>query len=619
MQNGKVTRLPPQVAQRIAAGEVIDRPYAVVRELLDNAVDAGADSIDLAIEQGGIETIRVTDNGRGMNKEDLSLCWQSHATSKISTLADLDALQTLGFRGEALNSIAVSAELRIVTADPDTGSCHTLRVAYGRNPVITQEGFAKGTIVEVRNLFHEIPARKKFLKSPQGESSACRKMFIDKALPFPDIQFRYYSGNSLKLFLPKTDLKSRIIGAYGRILEKQFLDEAAIQGGTFSCRAVLSTPSLYRTDKSYIQIYINNRRVQEYSLVQAVIYGYSSFLPGGAYPYCFIFLTVSPDSADFNIHPAKREVKLRNIREIHHALASGIREHVSRQLYGSRNSSPELHTHNAESAEKKPQFRPGPSMQKSEIRHAGESSASRTLWEEELEKARLTSPAVPTLHSAHSHNQREFSTSADSQRASDASDASAVSDLSQEDDFVYHGQIFRLFLLAERHDELLIIDQHAAHERIIYESLKQSPVQQKLLIPISFTADPDVDEFLKKHAHLYAAVGMNLKRTGRLTWELSAIPALCRGIEHELVELICSASGNTEEIEKELYASISCRAAVKDGDLVDNVTARFIIRNAFRLPVPRCPHGRPIWFSIDRNELFRHVQRIIDSPRPEGS
>jgi len=225
MQNRKVTRLPPQVAQRIAAGEVIDRPYAVVRELLDNAVDAGADSIDLAIEQGGIETIRVTDNGRGMNKDDLSLCWQSHATSKITSIADLDTLQTLGFRGEALNSIAVSSELRIVSADPDTGSCHTLHVSHGRNPVITQEGFAKGTIVEARNLFHEIPARKKFLKSPQGETSACRKMFIDKALPFPDIQFRYYSGNSLKLFLPKTDLKNRVMGAYGYILEKKFLDE----------------------------------------------------------------------------------------------------------------------------------------------------------------------------------------------------------------------------------------------------------------------------------------------------------------------------------------------------------------------------------------------------------
>ncbi|MCF7952831.1 MAG: DNA mismatch repair endonuclease MutL, partial [Spirochaetales bacterium] len=323
-----ITLLPGNVAQRIAAGEVIDRPNAVLRELLDNAIDAGADTIDVHIQKGGIDSIRVIDNGNGMSKEDLELCCKSHATSKISKISDLDELNTLGFRGEALNSISVSSELKIITK-VDAENCYTLETAHGDEEQIYPGGSAKGSTVEVRNLFHAIPARKKFLKSPQGEAAACKKTCIEKALPFPEIQFRFYSNGVMKFFLPVSSQLERVQNAYSHLIEKNFLKKLEVSAGNFSFTAILSSPSLHRTDRSYIQVFINKRRIQEYSLVQAVTYGYDSFLPGGTFPYCFLFVNVQSDLVDFNIHPAKREVKLRNLREIHHQIVIEIKKFLA--------------------------------------------------------------------------------------------------------------------------------------------------------------------------------------------------------------------------------------------------------------------------------------------------
>jgi len=305
------------VAQRIAAGEVIERPESIIRELLDNAIDANSSAIDVYIQNGGIEEIRVIDDGSGMSKSDLKICCSSHATSKISKVGDLYKLSTLGFRGEALYSISACTKLSIISKQNDD-TPYTLSIQEGVQEGPEPGGNTKGTTIIAKDIFFSIPGRRKFLKRPQAEGTACRKTFLNKALPFPDITFRFFTNGKLRHNLPESDQLQRILQAYQETIHEKFMGMTAIEAGGFSIKAVCSTPDFYRTDRSYIQIYINKRRIHEFSLLQAVTYGYNDYLPGGSFPYCFLFITINPELVDFNIHPAKREAKIRNISEIHH-------------------------------------------------------------------------------------------------------------------------------------------------------------------------------------------------------------------------------------------------------------------------------------------------------------
>ena len=275
----RIHLLRDSVAQKIAAGEVIDRPFSVVRELLDNSIDSGADSIDLYIEGGGIRRIRVLDNGSGMSREDLELCYKPHATSKISAVGDIYNLHTLGFRGEALASIAACAKLTVTSA-PENSQPHTLEVRNGTPIRLELSRGTQGTVVDVADLFYAMPGRRKFLKSAGAETAACKRTLLEKALPFPSISFRLYTDDQLKLFLPASDLQERIVQAYPGQINPQFLNHVEDEAGRFKIKAVLASPAVQRRDRRNIQVYVNRRRIQEYSLVQAVHYAYEELLPG---------------------------------------------------------------------------------------------------------------------------------------------------------------------------------------------------------------------------------------------------------------------------------------------------------------------------------------------------
>lgn len=317
--------LRDQVARKIAAGEVIDRPFSLLRELMDNAVDAGADTIDVHLAGGGTRSVRVVDNGCGMEREDLELCFLPHATSKISEVEDLDRITSLGFRGEALSSIAACSRLRITSAVAE-GEAFTIEVDNGKLLSLQPSKGRKGTVVEASDLFYSIPARKRFLKSDQAELSACRKLFAEKALAFPEISFRLFSEGELKLFLPASSLIDRVTASYPGQVHASMIHTIQGAGEGFHFTALGSGLSLYRKDRRYIHIYVNKRKIDEFSLVQAVSYGYGEYLPGGTFPVCFLFLEVDPERVDFNIHPAKKEVRFRGLKEIHHQVSSGIRD-----------------------------------------------------------------------------------------------------------------------------------------------------------------------------------------------------------------------------------------------------------------------------------------------------
>ncbi len=576
--------LDPLVAQRIAAGEVIERPSSVVRELIDNAVDAQATEIIVQVVEGGIERITVIDNGVGIRAEDLPFCCRSHATSKVSTLEDLYRLSTMGFRGEALYSIAASAKVTIASrfgeADPAA-----IVVDNGKESEIMPTGPDRGTKIDVEHLFAAIPARRLFLKRPATESTMIRNTISEKALAFPDISFKLFQEDTLKLDLPATIPKQRVLDtlAQDRHVVPSEMTELSDTAGRFSLYAVASTPAVYRTDRSHIKIYINRRPIEEYALVQAVTYGYGETLPGGAFPYCYLFVTVDPELVDFNIHPAKREAKLRNKAEIHHQVVVMVRQQIRKSL-------PRLQT-----------------MDKPAMQH--------NFWQETSTKQTPQQMRDSSMKQERPQDDDWFAKAKEilsEQKSTVSEQEPEIQSTNQQMPFIYLGQVFDLFLVVEKGDSLYLIDQHAAHERILYDQIRHDGGVQKLIVPLTFETDRSVDDFLQNRGHWYADYGLDLHRVGDLQWELSSVPALWKPIEREVVSFISSqAVGDKEELEKRLYATIACRAAIKDGDAIDGTTAHVLIQKVFELDHPVCPHGRTFVVEITRRQLWESVNRSL--------
>ncbi|HUX12188.1 MAG TPA: DNA mismatch repair endonuclease MutL, partial [Spirochaetia bacterium] len=457
---GHIHVLRDEVARKIAAGEVVERPHSVVRELLDNALDAGAGEIQIHLSKGGMQQIRVVDDGAGMGIADLELCWLPHATSKIETEEDLATTRSLGFRGEALSSIATVARLEIVSTPSDGNPAGRLVVHGGTRIALQPWRGPKGTSVDVGELFYSLPARRKFLRTAGAESAMCRLVILDRALAFPGTGFRYFTEGSLKAFFPSArgpavhnagfdegptprELERRILQVFPNVVEQAFLKTVSGSGPGFSFNAVLETPDLFRTDRKFIQIFVNRRRIWDFAFVQAVEYAFAGYLPGGRYPIAFLFINVDPRLVDFNIHPAKREARFRNAAEIHHriveVLGSFLAANAKRiAVSGFQSASTLLDGFAAD--------RP--------VRTGGDKTAVRNAQ-----------PAGGVLPSPSGHNSVGF----DLKNRLDPGEKTAVR---------YLGQIMGLFLVAEIDDRLLVVDQHAAHERLLFDRfMSGGPVQ----------------------------------------------------------------------------------------------------------------------------------------------
>lgn len=575
----RIKILRDSVALRIAAGEVIDRPFSVIRELLDNSLDAGADKIDIYVENGGVDHIRVIDNGTGMSRKDLEICYLPYSTSKIDVLEDLDTLKTLGFRGEALSSIAACSKLEI-TSKTETEDPSKLVVHSSKLISITESGGSEGTVIDVSDLFYSIPARKKFLKRASAESTACRKTFIEKALPFPEITFRFYSDKTLKTFLPVSTLKERVLAAYPEVFNKQLLHDFSSEHKDFSIRIIAGDPALHRKDRRYIQIFLNSRRINEFSLVQAAEYGFSNFLPGGNYPVAFIFITVDPSLIDFNIHPAKKEVRFRNLPEIHRSVVDTIKSFLSSFEYNY-----------AKSISTDESFRDFTGFT-----DLLKERSSEYHFHKQANISNITKTSIFPVNKIKELNTTE-------------SNRSSIEQI--EHQVIYMGQLFNLFLLTAIGDLFYFIDQHAAHEKILFNELKAKKGKiQDLLIPLLFDLDQQKEGVFISDLDRYKNLGFSFEKLNPGQWQLSSIPEICEGKESVIVDFIKSRKGAVTDFETALYADIACKSAIKDGDIIDSVTAMELINKTMKLENARCPHGRPVWFQISREELFRFVGRI---------
>lgn len=630
----RVRLLDAEVARKIAAGEVIDRPNAIIRELMDNAVDSGATKIDVEIEGGGIEKIRVVDNGCGMSKEDLMQCARPHATSKISTETDLLHLSTLGFRGEALSSMAAVSRLEIISGG------NKMNASVTEDHLITPTSKTEGTIVQTKGLFENFPARRQFLKRPASEGIMCRGTFEEKVLPRPDIAFTFTSEGEEKLNLPAGQtLKERFVQVNQYFENEELFYDITVEkpSDKFSFTLIIGEPSVTRSSRKDISIYVNGRKIQEYSLIQAIVYGTQGYFPNGSFPVACLFVQIDSSLVDFNIHPAKREARFKDINSLHHEVSTATRNFFRQYT---------VKTMLAENE--------APAMDNSsiaqlafntDISETNKISAFETpdLYFEEknsvVSKYTIKSPADTSVSyvdvkrsfgnfssSSPSGNRTKFFGESSplskeprgnfmpevSYKPNFIPDNSAKSNIEKEEDgFHFVGCTMGTFLIAEKNGILYIIDQHAAHERMLYDRLMaEAKEKQNLLVPYTIQTDSEADDkYIEAIKDKLKETGFECKNCGNGRWEFSTVPARWKGKEEDLKKDVLDRRVNPADIMNSVIASTACRTAVMDGTVLDNQTAAEIARGALELPDPHCPHGRPVFTTITRTQLFSLVKR----------
>ncbi len=676
-----VRKLPPETARKIAAGEVIDRPNAIVRELLDNAIDAASDSICLEIEGGGIDKIRVVDNGFGMSREDLENSVQPHATSKIADEKDLLELNTLGFRGEALASIAAVARLDITTIR--RGEIANKLSAFGiAQHQITPCSWNEGTAVEVRSLFENFPARRVFLKKPAAEAKLCKQTFLEKAMPWTEIEFKFVQDGKLKYNFTKNQSRpERFAQAMEAGDQSQFFSEIYMEEKSqgFSFYAVLGAPELRKSDKKNIYIFVNGRRIWEYSLVQAIEYGAQGYFPNGTFPQAALFLQIDPHLVDFNIHPAKREAKFRDIGPIHHSVSTAVRNFYRQStiagMVSQLNDGEEKENFNAAEKAEETSFDFGEEanvnnapvfsshnsnfsydndLDISQIAHSTRtySRAEQTVYSPSADRdfsnfnktgnngdfkysytgsrpfggsyapkteAILDGGAISADTAPKPYAMPDFGKIAAANQNNQNAEESAAFSVSPvlppvtagQKEIRYFGTALGVFLLVERNSTLFLIDQHAAHERILFDRFMASlGSKQKLLFPYVISAESEADDkYLENLCGQMQKIGFDMAQNSDGKWQISSVPIKWNGTEEDLRRDLLEKRIAPEELTRKIAAFSACRAAVKDGTILDENTAKSLAMQAFELPDPHCPHGRPVWIKITKDDLFNLIRR----------
>lgn len=659
-----VRTLNVEVARKIAAGEVIDRPNAIVRELMDNAIDSGATKIIVEISGGGIEKIRIIDNGCGMTKEDLQNCARPHATSKISTEVDLMNLTTLGFRGEALASIAAVARLSIISGG------FKMRASVTEDHIIEEVPQTEGTIVQSEGLFENFPARRQFLKRAGTEALMCKNTFVEKALARPDIAFKFIQDGETKLDLPENQsLKDRFYMAcsYKEPSELFYQLENSSIDSDWSFSVVIGEPAVSRTNKKEIFIYTNGRRIQEYALVQAVEYGGQGFFPNGTYPVAAVFINIRPDLIDFNIHPAKREARFYDISSVHHGLSSTLKaffKQYTRENFESNLQADEINQNflfelnknkiendsisdaktfsnnanydfnslsnvsNQTNNQTENQIEENSGNYKKHISYKTPVESSHTFSDFRSQYLGIKN----TTSSANQSEAKSFETRFNFNSMENVSKATNLQTFSQNDfstsvqektessvnqnndsNIKFLGSCLGTFLLAQKDDCLFVIDQHAAHERILFDriiSSQDDAPRQQLLIPYKIkTESKSQDNQLLKLKDRLCNIGFEINQVSEGNWEISTTPDRWTGTEYDLKTLLFVKQVEPEQIIRAIAAMTACKAAVKDGYVLDDITAEKLVKQAFTLEDPHCPHGRPIYTVFSREKLFELVKR----------
>lgn len=585
--------LDETTANQIAAGEVVERPASVVKELLENSLDAGASIISIEVEQGGLRRITVRDNGCGMDEEDAHLALMRHATSKIREPADLSRITTLGFRGEALPSIAAVSKMTLKTRTAAADRGIFLEVEGGKVIGKGPAAMAPGTIVTVENLFYNTPARKKYMKSPGTEGGVVGDYIFRLALARPEVAIRFTHNRRQVFTSPGSgNLLDVIASYYGAELARQMVPVEDSPGDWLEIKGFVARPTLHRSNRRQITVLINGRYVYSSLVTTAVCEAYHTLLPAGRYPVAIISLTIIPELVDVNVHPAKLEVRLAREREILEAVSRAVRK----SLIGSRLVIP-----GTGPQEDKPLL----SLEKSRL------PSTSFISSEDVEN-RVLFPEHPpcSLLSAGRENYVA--------EAATVYEHAGGSFPAME----YLGQLLPTYLLAAGQEGLYIIDQHAAHERVLYEKYRAAlagpqAASQILALPLNVFLTHREARLLETHREFIASLGFILDFYSQDTVVVRGLPADFPPGEGELFlqDIIgyldeSGRSPSREALVHHLAAQAACRAAIKAGEGLSGLEARTLLEQLAAAGNPfTCPHGRPTIIHISYRELAQRFKR----------
>jgi len=577
--------LSPEVADKIAAGEVVERPVSVAKELMENAIDAGADDIRIEIVQGGRRLIRVSDNGCGIAASDVELAFARHATSKLSTADDLYRVQTLGFRGEALASIAAVSRLTLTTrtVDEETGSLVRLEAGH----IIQREPLARpvGTTVLVENLFYNTPARLSFLRADTTEAGHIARLASSYALAYPERRITLQNNDRLVLRTGGTGaLLDAVIAIYGLDVAEQTLIVPPVDGPSgIRVWGIIGGPSVHRPNRQDIVLFVNHRWVQDASLSVAAGDAYRTLLPNGRHPLVILNIELPPEDVDVNIHPTKREVRFRHARDVFAAVQRTVRSSLMAQ-HPVPQSAPE---------------------------YRGSASGAAGAWQRREALAGLQSAADQARLAMELGHPGDRPTTGPFMVPEVPSERLPM--------LRVIGQVAQTYIVAEGPGGMYLIDQHAAHERIRYEELRAQRERmgiptQELLDPLPIELSPQQATLLEPNVATLAGFGVDIAPFGGNTFLIKRVPASLanRDVIAAVMELLDAATQGGEGFswEDQILITLSCHTAVRAGQTLSLDEQRDLIRQLEHASLPHtCPHGRPTMIHLSQAQLEREFGR----------
>ncbi|MCI1955465.1 MAG: DNA mismatch repair endonuclease MutL [Oscillospiraceae bacterium] len=627
---GKINVLDRHVAELIAAGEVVERPASVAKELVENSIDAGASAVTVEIRHGGVTFLRVTDNGCGVAREDVPLAFLSHATSKVAAKNDLDAIATLGFRGEALASVAAVAHVEMLTRTSGELAGTRYGIDGGREKFCEDAGCPEGTTILVRDLFYNTPARMKFLKKDVTEGNAVAAVADKEALAHPEVSFRFLRDGRETLHTPGDGkLKSAVYAVFGRQFTSGLIPlEYELNGVTVT--GFVSSPAAARPNRSMQNFFINGRYVKSRTAMVALEEGFKGSLMVGKVPACVLHLTVPFGAVDVNVHPAKIEVRFLNERPIFDAVYHGVKSALHRgdtpHVMKLSDSAAPAFRHAEPPAEQirfapRPAAEPGPApagdfpqpQAAPESVPAGFGNVRRVPVPPDIERDEDDVPAAPQ-----EAPEPAPAASGAPERPVPENPASAPGPEAEKPE-KFIGEAFGTYIILQRGDSLVFVDKHAAHERLLYEKLKAEggkADRQMLLEPVPVTLDKNEYSAVLNALDVCAEAGFEIDDFGGGTVLVRSAPMILggSGVAEAVMEIAGYLASSKTDLTTEkvdwLYHNVACRAAVKAGDPASPRELIDLVRRVEKEDVRYCPHGRPVFFLLTRKELEKQFGRI---------
>lgn len=650
----KIAVLSQDTIDKIAAGEVVERPSSVVKELVENAIDAGASAITTEIKEGGISFLRITDNGAGMDGEELPLAFLRHATSKIEKAEDLEQISSLGFRGEALSSIAAVSQVEAVSKTPYSMSGTRYVIEGGVEKSLEDVGAPEGTTILVRNLFYNVPARKKFLKTAATEAGYISSLMEQMALSHPEVSIKYMANGQLKLHTSgNNQMKDVIYKIYGRDITRQLLP-VEWENEFLKISGYLGKPSVSRGNRSFENYFINGRYVKDKIITRGLEDGFHGYMMQHKYPFAVLQIQMTGNGLDVNVHPSKLEVRFSKGEEVYQAVCNAVKETLGkkelipevtlkkreRPQKLSSASKPKEPVPEPFEAQRRASFKPVSYGQIAVQSPQPQEIKERTDYRQEKKTAPdLAKPASNHPEPAASQPadlKLEESKPTALQPQSQKTDPSKKPQETQMELFspelltkearsrhILIGQVFKTYWLVEYEEKFFIIDQHAAHEKVLYEKLRKDFQEKKissqyLSPPLILTVNIREELLLLEHMRQFEKMGFEIEPFGSKEYSIHAVPANLYGLTGELLfrELLDSLekekAGQDLDIFVDRLATMACKAAIKGNHEMSRQEADRLIDELLKLDNPyHCPHGRPTIVSMSKTELERKFKRIV--------